>query len=275
MNAAVSFYARQSAWTDPGAQAVHLAALPGDVAGLCRLVQGLLVHIDWLGCYGLPAGFAVERETRRVEQRLGLGIPAAARPLTEARPPAQRSSGTCRDYALMLCGLLRHRGMPARVRCGFASYFSKPHEDHWVCEYWHGASRRWALADAQLDDVLHSRLGIDFDITDLPPGKFINAGQAWLACREGGAAPQLFGHGESAGLWFLRVNVVRDLLSLVERQTSVWDDWRSSTPASKVLDAATLAVCDRIARETSGVVGPPTGLDDVIAGLARPPWRTA
>ena len=70
--------------------------------------------------------------------------------------------------------------MPARVRCGFATYFTaNPFEDHWVCEYWNDHERRWALADAQLDELQRAHLRIDFDVTDLPPGKFFNAAQAW------------------------------------------------------------------------------------------------
>jgi hypothetical protein len=48
-----------------------------------------------------------------------------------------------------------------------------------VCEYWNDHERRWALADAQLDELQRAHLRIDFDVTDLPPGKFFNAAQAW------------------------------------------------------------------------------------------------
>nr|WP_246715041.1 hypothetical protein [Rhizobium sp. BK196] len=34
----------------------------------------------------------------------------------------------------MLCAFLRNKGIPARVRCGFASYFSAEWEHHWLCE---------------------------------------------------------------------------------------------------------------------------------------------
>ncbi|MCA2211786.1 transglutaminase-like domain-containing protein [Wangella sp. NEAU-J3] len=32
-------------------------------------------------------------------------------------------TSTCRHFAVLACALLRHRGIPARARCGFATYF--------------------------------------------------------------------------------------------------------------------------------------------------------
>ncbi len=127
----------------------------------------------------------------------------------------------------MLCGMLRQQAVPARVRCGFAAYFRREWEDHWICEYWRDG--RWRRADAQLDRIIAPSLGIDFDLTDLPEDMFITAGEAWRRCRSGEADPMKFGHGEQAvGLWFVRVNVVRDHHSVNGRETSDWDTWRQA-----------------------------------------------
>src|SRR5690606_26618369 len=112
------------------------------------------------------------------------------------------SVGTCRDFALMLCAMLRHRGVPARVRCGFADYFSSNgREDHWICEYRPAGEGRWALADPQLDVPHRAHLGIDFDTADMPRARFMTAPEAWRACRAGAGA-EGFGHGEARGWWF-------------------------------------------------------------------------
>ena len=50
--------------------------------------------------------------------------------------------------------MLRHRRIPARLRCGFAAYFDRGRwEDHWICEYWRPAEGRWCRVDAQLDEI--------------------------------------------------------------------------------------------------------------------------
>ena len=189
------------------------------------------------------ADVGLGRETLPVAERLKL-----ARDVL----PAGKTSGTCRDFALMLCSILRQRGTPARVRCGFATYFTaNPFEDHWVCEFWNEKQGRWALADAQLDELQRKQLSIDFDTADLPRGKFFNAGQAWLMSRAGKADAMAFGHGETRGVWFLRVNLMRDQLSLQKRETSDWDSWRALSAADKMLSEKDLAECDRIAEATN------------------------
>jgi len=146
--------------------------------------------------------------------------------------------------------MLRQRSIPARVRCGFATYFTaRPYEDHWICEYWLSTKTRWVHADAQLDRLHRDHLGIRFDCADLPRGAFLTAGQAWKLARTGLAAPDEFGNSDAKGLWFLRVNVHRDLLALTNQHTSAWDTWRNSTELSKVLSAGDAALVDHLAHE--------------------------
>ena len=275
---ALEYYAAHGALTEPHGHAADFDPLPADVAALCAVVQGLIVHTEWASRYGIPEGTARSRDTLPVSRRLALIQAVRRGPISVARPPASRTSGTCRDFALMLCGMLRHRAIPARVRCGFATYFAaRPYEDHWVCEYWNPVRRQWALADAQLDPLHRDARNIDFDIADLPPGKFLNAGQAWRMCRSGAHDPADFGHGADGGLWFVRVNVMRDTLALHKQEMSAWDTWRAATPASKVLDAQALSLCDRIA-EAMASDGDQSldvpGLSSIVADSQVPPWQS-
>ncbi len=236
--------------SDPGFYASHLDQLPDDLGGLARIVQGLLIHADWIGAYGVDAGSLAppSRQTLATEARMQQILAADGRKLDETRAPHNRMVGTCRDYALMLCALLRHRGTGARVRCGFASYFRPGWEDHWVCEY--HARGRWHLADAQLDPTISSRLSVGFDPTDLPEGVFLTAGDAWRRCRAGELDSRAFGHGsEAVGPWFLRVNVLRDRRWLVGATSEDWDTWRQAGASHRVLTDDELVATDRIVSE--------------------------
>jgi hypothetical protein len=84
----------------------------------------------------------------------------------------------------------------------------------------------------------------------------------------------MFGHGNDRGWWFLRVNVHRDLLALINQQTSPWDGWRSSTAASKQLSPAAFAAVDRIAAASGEPDSPrQTGiLQELAAGNQTPAW---
>lgn len=239
----------QTPMSDPGREASMLNGLPDDIGGLTRVVQGLLLHLEWLETYGLTAhDFPhLSRDTLSVADRLR--TLADRLPLHHSRAPAERSPGTCRDYSLMLCGLLRHRQIPARVRCGFASYFRAGRwEDHWICEAWLGG--RWRRVDAQLDEILTKRLGVGFDPADLPSGAFMPAPEAWLRCRAGSDDTNRFGHGEEAtGPWFMRVNVMRDHLVLNGAETSNWDTWRNTRGIDHQLSGDELRGADAIAAD--------------------------
>lgn len=67
-------------------------------------------------------------------------------PLTLARPLEERLVGNCRNFSTMLCAMLRYRGVPARARRGFGTYFEpNQYMDHWVCEYWKADEQRWVM----------------------------------------------------------------------------------------------------------------------------------
>ena len=238
-----------SAMSDISRHDAAIAEMSADIGALNAAVQGMIIHTEWLGAYGVKeSDFAsVSRDTLPVADRLALVLQADARPLIARRSPDKRTVGTCRDFALVLCGLLRSKGISARLRCGFASYFNDGWEDHWVCEYWDSKSQSWHLSDAQLDEILKGRLGVAFDSADVPRDAFLTAGQAWAACRAGQRDPNRFGHGATKGLWFVKVNVVRDHYAINNRETSDWDSWRDVPGSMRVVADADCAVLDAIA----------------------------
>lgn len=224
------FYRTQSVVSDPGSPDAF-AGLPADPRVLAEAVRALLVHREESSLFGyeLPP----ERKHAEAETRYAADILESVRalddaPLDRPRRPERRFSGTCRDFALLLCSALRAKGVPARVRAGFATYFVPGfHEDHWVTEYLDEA-RGWLLADAQLPapEVL-AAFGIDFDPLDVPRDRFVVAGRAWRDCRSGAADPQTYGVEVVAvqGWWFLQAVVVRDLAALNGAEVLPWDGW--------------------------------------------------
>ncbi len=87
---------------------------------------------------------------------------------------------TCRYVALLMASILKSKGVPARVRSGFASYFENTTEawDHWITQYWKESEQRWVTLDV---DASWHRTG--FDMYQIPKGKFDFAPDAWLAVR--------------------------------------------------------------------------------------------
>jgi hypothetical protein len=248
---ALAFYGRHGPITDPGPHANLLAALPAGVESLVRVVQGLVVHIFWAERYGLRLSQEREGEVglRRVEAQIERILDLDARPLSEARPLERRLVGNCRDFSILLCAMLRAHGIPARARCGFGAYFwPGRYEDHWVCEVWQAERERWVLVDAQLDAFQQDVLQPDFSPLDVPRNRFIVGGQAWLDCREGRSDPLLYGIHDMHGMWFIRGNVVRDMLALNKIELLPWDDWGPMVSTETEALTRNVALIDRLAR---------------------------
>ena len=192
-----------------------------------------MIHSDWAAAYGVTADLG--RETLPVARRMAMVAAAGGRDL----PPERRTPGICRDFALMTCSALRERGVPALVRCGFATYVtSNPFEDHRVCEHWRDDESRWVLTDAQLDP------------SDLPTRTFLNAGEAWTAWRSGEAEATAFGHGEARGGMVPAGQFDARPSALRKQETSDWDSRRAIPEDRKTLGSRALAEGDRIAAAT-------------------------
>lgn len=235
--------------SDPAGHAGLVAELPSDIGALSSIIQGLLVHSDWLSAYGLDdADYrTISRNTLPVADQLDTILANNSQDLAIPRPPGQRAVGTCRDFALMLCSFLRGKNVPSRVRCGFADYFSTPWEDHWVCEYWDGQARKWLLGDAQIDGLLAAQCRIEFNPIAVPRRAFMTAGEAWLVCRDGKLDPNHFGHGNVTGTWFIKINVIRDHYVLNGHETSAWDGWRAASLSNRMIREHEIAFLDDLA----------------------------
>ena len=182
-------------FTGLGGFASQIDQLPGDVASLARAVQGLLIHEGLAQAYGVTLS-----EQRREEKQLHGAVAMLERavrtddrPIGCARAPQDRVVGVCRHFATLLVAFLRRRGIPARARCGFATYFAAgKHLDHWVGEYWNADEERWVLVDAQIDDLQRKLFKLELNPLDVPRDRFLVAGDAWRMCRNG-ADPMTFG----------------------------------------------------------------------------------
>ena len=254
--AALQYYTQVGPMTDAGAYASALQELPHDIAKLCEVIQGLLIHRDLAQLYGVR--FSPERVEETHLRPLAAMLERIAaldgRSLAAPRTPEMRLVSVCRDYALMLCATLRYQGVPARARCGFGAYFNPgSFEDHWVCEYWNAAQSRWILVDAQLDAPQRQFLGPDFDPLDVPRDRFIIAGDAWQQCRVGHADASRFGILQLRGAWFIGGNVIRDLAALNRTEMLPWDVWGGMCGPDQALSAEQGALFDRVAELTMGV----------------------
>jgi transglutaminase-like putative cysteine protease len=263
-----AFYATQSAFSDPGTLASLYADLPADPRQLARIARDLTIHRveGELYRYDIPQDrLRNDAETRYIDDILRIITERNDAPLTQRRELSDRFVGICRDFTLLHCSFLRHAGIPARLRSGFADYFGSDgfHFDHVVTEYWDD-ERGWLLADAELaDPLVTDRFKIDFDPMDVPRDRFLVAGSAWRTIRAGEADPKTFGlhlpDGPLVGEWFVAGNIRLDLAALNKVETLLWDVWgvgaggdgEMTDEIRELYDQASLVACDDVPFEAA------------------------
>lgn len=251
-------YAAPGPLTDPGDLAAYareaIRELPEEPPGIAAALRGIQIHIYWIDRHGA----AIPKERRQRESavrgfrsRLAIIRGMDPRPFSLARPKEGRLVGTCRDFSLVFCAVLRMRGIPARCRCGFGTYFRPNHyEDHWIVEYHDARTGRWVMVDPQLDDLMVDVLKLRFDPNDMPAGAFVSGGEGWLLCRRGEADPDSFGIHDIHGWDFVKGDLVRDVAALARREMLPWDFWGIIERPYAELGAAELDLLDRAARAT-------------------------
>jgi hypothetical protein len=246
-------FAAPGVFTTLDADAAALAdAAPDDVAGVVRLVQGLLIHEGLTGLYGAstPPARLAEKQLHGAGALLRQATRLDPRPLDEPRAPEHRVIGVCRHFATLFVAIMRAKGVPARARCGFATYFAPGKRlDHWVGEYWDGAAGRWMLVDAQVDDAQRRYFKLDLDTLDVPRDRFLVGGDAWCACRDG-ADPMSFGVAGTPmwGLVEVYGDLFQDLAALQKIELLPWG-WYGLAKDERGM--AEVALIDRLASISS------------------------
>lgn len=240
--------------TKPGKFGKLFAVLPDAIPELVKIVQDLVIDKDFLELYGETLNEEKQKDvdTRYVETILGRLMARDNRPLDQIRDPGNRFVGSCRDYAIVLCSMLRHKNIPARLRCGFDQYFGIKkdfYDDHWLCEYWDSEQAKWILVDANLDETVVKKYEITLNPLNIPYDKFIVAGEAWKMIRHG-TDPDKFGVSsiDIKGQWFVRGSVVRDISALYKWEALPWDYWGIADKAENDFPELDLQLLDRAAK---------------------------
>jgi hypothetical protein len=245
----LGYFATPGPLTDLERHSEAMTSMSSDPEALAKIVRGLLIHNFMATIRGLdlPSERLGDMQIPGAAATLDRVLELDASPIDSKRPAERRMVGFCYHFALLHTAFLRAKGVPARTRCGFASYFDAGKWiDHWVTEYWDGET--WRLNDPQIGR------------NDLTADDFQDGIRAWQDVRSGTVDAASYGNGELWGWDELRGSLVNDIgaLNKLEIPGWYWCDRIKIEPIDQPhedLDAA----LDELAEEVRGA--------DSVAGL--------
>lgn len=182
----LDFYKQYSEFTDPGEYAYLYENLPDSLPELCSLIKSQFIH-PYAELPQYSEQIPKERwnesvkypSVKSVLQGL-LSYDSAG--LVNNRLPENRLVVICRQNAILLTSILKHRGIPARVRAGYATYIIPNfHTSHTICEVWNKNDKRWMLVDPSMNMIDFSRERFDF------------GNESWLKMQKKEIDPNLYG----------------------------------------------------------------------------------
>jgi len=207
----LDFYKQYSAYTDPGDYGYLYKNLPDSLPELCRLIRSQYINYGWeLDNYRELIPKERWNESAKyttVKSALEGLLSYDSRGLVKDRKPENRLMLICRDNALLLASILKYRGIPARVRYGFAPYLIPGfHANHVICEVWNEKGNRWMLVDPSTDRIDFAREEFDF------------SNDVWLKMQKKEINPELYGmpgQNEYNGSPLMTTVVCYDLASIL------------------------------------------------------------
>jgi sulfatase modifying factor 1 len=205
----LNFYRQYSSFTDPGEYKYLYKNLPDSLPELCSLIRSQFINYGWeLDMYREQIPKERWNESLKyptVKSALEGLLSYDSSGLVKDRKPEDRLVLICRDNAILLASILKYRGIPARVRYGFAPPLIPGfHSNHVICEVWNKNDHRWMLVDPSADMVDFSYDNFDF------------SNDVWLKMQNKEIDPKLYGMvGQYTGLPMITAALCHDLSSIL------------------------------------------------------------
>jgi formylglycine-generating enzyme len=212
----LDFYRQYSSFTDPGEYKYLYKDLPDSLPELCDLIKSQFIHP-----YAELPKYREQIPKERWDELLNYPTVKTilkgllvydSRGLVIDRKPENRLVLGCREYAILLASILKYRGIPARVRCGHATYLIPGfHASHTICEVWNEDDKRWMLVDPGMNMVDFSKNEFDF------------SNDAWLQMQKNEIDSNIYGNpGQYSGFVSILAKVNMDLASILGNEYPIY-----------------------------------------------------
>jgi hypothetical protein len=241
----LEFYKNYSEYTSPGEYSYLFENLPDSLQDLCELIKCQFIHPVDLGPYRnlIPENRHYEDRKFPSAEKLLAGLLALdSAGLTFERESVNRLVVTCRYHSVLLASILKSRGIPVRLRYGFAPYLapgSGLHISHAICEVWNKKEKRWMYVDP------------DRKMVDFPREQFETGAEAWFSFRGGKVGdPNKYGVPDTWGEIMILGTIYQDFLCVLGYEPLYWEYPVTQYLSNKIsaVDPERLKVLDEIAQ---------------------------
>jgi hypothetical protein len=213
----LDFYREFSPYTDPGEYAYLYEELPDSLQDLCHFIKRQFIHpVDLKPFLDIipKERYYEDPKYPTVKTLLAGLLKHNPDGLTRDRQAEHRLIVTCRYHSILLASILKNRGVPTRVRYGFAPYLSKDkglHICHVICEVWNASEERWMFVDP------------DREMVDFPADQFELAGDVWLQLQHGEINPQKYDVAKTWGEYAILDMLCHDFASVQGKEFLYWE----------------------------------------------------
>lgn len=229
----LDFYLKTSIFTNYGPYKKYFQSLPDDMEELTSLLLEQTIHRKTLIRSSImknEVGASLEGIAEeypwwgyRSHDDILLTVPAIMselnrldeRGIFHGREISKKVVITCRYVAILLASILKAKGIPTRVRSGFATYLGDKGKscDHWIIEYYKKEENRWVICDPYLSSGdMH---------TDMNSESFGWIAKIWLDVRSGKDSISNYIHGSCfQGLDMLARSLFYDFHALMNDEVS-------------------------------------------------------
>lgn len=206
-------FTETSTYTYAGPYLDYFKSLPDDVEALGSLVCGQVIHPitlhqcdpEMFPLYGDLRKFPKYRMVNEDDVfQTAVAMTAElfrldGRGFTSDRRVEDKLVVTCRYVSVLMCAILKAKGIPCRSRAGFFNYWPDTPStcDHWINEYWNESLQRWVAFDADGFYPFKEMLG--FSQYDVPKQRFAWAPEIWLGIRSGELDGDYYNYADSLG----------------------------------------------------------------------------
>lgn len=241
-------YREFSAYTDPGEYAHLYDGLPESHRALCDIVEAQLVHPVEIRSNEIEVPEGREYEDTvyvNVAEMLGALVKHNPDGFIRNRRFEDKLYVACVHHAMLYASIMKHRGVPARLRAGFAPYIGESlgidglHTGHAVTEVWDESKKQWILIDP------------DLKMVDFERKRFESPANVWLAYRSGRVEiDETYRSYRGHGYFALMHMLCLDLRFILNNEISYWHDPPLAIDAEldiEKIEPDKLEVLDRLA----------------------------